>query len=116
FGLGKGEPRAHARSFGTEVPRDDARPEGWFKPSHYFDGVQKGSRAGTNWMGTPVTKVFNQRVHSSMPACSDGMWPRMISDFCLPSLTASATYSTVSHSRASPISSTCTPGISSARA
>src|ERR1700722_9978789 len=69
----------------------------------YGCGLQNGSFEGTNSTGTSDTKVLSQRAHSSMPACSEGMWPRMMSDFCLPSVTASATYSTVSHSRVSPI-------------
>ena len=43
-----------------------------------------------------------------MPACSEGMWPITISALFFPSVTASATYSTVSHSRVSPISGTST--------
>ena len=45
----------------------------------YFEfGSQKGCLAGTNSTGTLLTNVFSQRVHSSMPACSLGMWPMTI--------------------------------------
>ncbi len=56
-----------------------------------------------------------EKLNSSMPACSEGICPRMISAFGFPSVTASATYSTVSHSRGSPVTSTWTSVISSAR-
>ena len=64
----------------------------------YFEfGSQKGCLAGTNSTGTLLTNVFSQRVHSSMPACSLGMWPMTIRALCLPSVAVSAAYSTVSH-------------------
>src|SRR5438067_8740780 len=79
-------------------------------------GAQKGSSAGTKFTGTSLTKPFSQRAHSSIPACSEGICPRMISALCLTSFTASATYSTVSHSRVSPSTSTSTLGSSKAYA
>src|SRR6202030_2498860 len=75
---------------------------------------QKGCAAGTNFTGTSVTKVLSQRVHSSIPACSEGMWPRTIRAWFFFSLTASAVYSTVSHSRDSPVISNWMSGFSSA--
>jgi len=64
---------------------------------------QNGCAAGTKFTGTSETKVLSQRVHSSIPACSEGMWPKTIRALFFFSLTASAAYSTVSHSRDSPV-------------
>src|SRR5215471_3816677 len=75
--------------------------------------VENGCFAGTNSTGTPFTNPFNQRVHSSIPACSLGMCPITINAFLLLSVTASSTYSTVSHSTVSPTRSTSTSSISS---
>src|SRR5215472_15686283 len=74
--------------------------------------VENGCFAGTNSTGTPFTNPFNQRVHSSIPACSLGMCPITINAFLLPSVTASSTYSTVSHSTVSPTSNTSTSSLS----
>src|SRR4029077_17265621 len=76
--------------------------------------VQKGCFAATNSTGTFLTKPFNQRVHSSIPFCSLGICPITINALLRPWLTASAAYSTVSHSRVSPTSNTCTSSRSSA--
>src|SRR6267143_1984166 len=68
--------------------------------------LQNGSAAGTNVTGTSFTNVPSHRANSSIPSCSDGMCPRMINAFFCPAVMASATYSTVSHSWASPITNT----------
>src|SRR5215469_10823555 len=75
--------------------------------------AENGCLAGTNSTGTPFTNPCNQRVHSSMPACSLGMCPITINAFLSPSVTASSTYSTVSHSTVSPTSNTSTSSLSS---
>src|SRR5438552_6304984 len=79
---------------------------------HSYLGAQNGSAAGTNVTGTSFTNGASQRANSSIPSCSDGICPRMINAFFPPAMTASATYSTVSHSRASPITSTSTASCS----
>ena len=79
----------------------------------YFTGCQ-GSFVGTNSTGTCFTKAFSHVVHSCMPICSLGMWPITIKAFFRPWVTASAAYSTVSHSRVSPTSKTCTLSLSRA--
>ncbi len=43
------------------------------KQNAFYFGCQNGSDVATNSTGVSVMKVFNQRVHSSMPACSEGM-------------------------------------------
>src|SRR5258708_28315335 len=77
-------------------------------------GTAHISAVGTNSIATSVRKVRNQRAHSSIPACSEAMCPSRISAFARPSVYASVTYSTVSHSCVSPAIKTCTSGISSA--
>ena len=42
-------------------------------------GAQNGSVAGTSVTGTSVTSVRSHRANSSIPACSDGMCPMVIS-------------------------------------
>ena len=69
----------------------------------------------TNPTGTFVIKVFSQVAQLSMPGCSDGMCPTRISALRLPCAEASLTYSIVSHSGTSPISSTSTSGRCNAR-
>jgi hypothetical protein len=44
-------------------------------------GFQKGSLAGTNSIGTSVTKDFSHSVQYFMPPCSETTWPNTISAF-----------------------------------
>src|SRR2546423_5424247 len=82
--------------------------------TRFCSTVQNGCRVGTNSIGTSLTNVFNHRAHSSIPGCSEGTCPITMSAFALPAVTASAAYSTVSHSLVSPTRSNST--LSEARA
>ncbi len=63
--------------------------------------VQNGCLAGTNSIGASFTNVFSHRAHPSIPACSGWRMSRNHDQrLPFPSVTASAAYSTVSHSRA----------------
>jgi hypothetical protein len=88
----------------TEQSRLTATPKVcWTSALHCFSfTVQNGSFVATNSTGAFCTNPFNQRVHSSIPPCSLGTCPITINALLRPCVTASAAYSTVSHSRVSP--------------
>src|ERR1700743_2735820 len=76
--------------------------------------TQTPAFAPTNSIFTPGKNPLIHSAHHSIPACSDGICPISINAFFFPSVTASATYSNVSHSRDSPANNTSISSRSSA--
>src|SRR6185437_10331647 len=78
-------------------------------------GLQNGSGAAINSIGTSGINGFSQSAQYFMPACSDATWPSRMSAFFCPDTIASCAYSTTSHSRVSPPIRTSTSGWASRR-
>src|SRR5262245_41515072 len=75
-----------------------------------LSGLQNGSAAAMNSIGTSLINSCSHSAQYFIPACSDTTWPSAISPFFLPDAIVSCAYSTNSHSRVSPTTRTSTSG------